>query len=110
MLVTYGLSKISCTIHFMHASKQFFNKALAYFVSAVSYECKMFMRLRPVANVIKLFTAVSYVYSARGFVPGKPFQPSLMFTGKAGTYPSEGPLRCSILGAPRLGMSPNNEV
>jgi hypothetical protein len=25
------------------------------------------------------------------FVPGKPFQPSLMFAGKAGAYPSEAP-------------------
>jgi hypothetical protein len=36
-------------------------------------------------NVIKLFTAVSYNFlkEARAFVPGKPFQPSLMFAGKA---------------------------
>jgi len=33
----------------------------------------------------------------------KPFQPSLMFVGKAGAYPSESPLRCSTLGqAPAL--------
>jgi hypothetical protein len=34
---------------------------------------------------IKLFTAVIYRFSlkARVFVPGKPFQPSLMFVGKA---------------------------
>ncbi len=25
------------------------------------------------------------------FVPGKPFQPSLMFAGKAGTYPTKAP-------------------
>jgi hypothetical protein len=32
------------------------------------------------------------------FVPGKPFQPSLMFAGKAGAYPSEAPfsLFCPI--------------
>jgi hypothetical protein len=37
----------------------------------------------PVPNVIKLFTVVSYdfSYQARVFVPGKPFQPSLMFGG-----------------------------
>ncbi len=33
------------------------------------------------ANVKKLFTAVSY--EARVFAPGKPFQPSLLFVGKA---------------------------
>ncbi len=34
-------------------------------------------------NPIKLFTAVIYGYlqSATVFVPGKPFQPSLMFAG-----------------------------
>ena len=34
------------------------------------------------ANVIRLFTAVSYDFSwlARVFVPGKPFQPSLKQT------------------------------
>jgi hypothetical protein len=37
------------------------------------------------------------------FVPGKPFQPSLMFAGKVGAYPSEAPLSCSTLGwAPGL--------
>jgi len=28
------------------------------------------------------------------FVPDKPFQPSVMFAGKAGAYPSEVPYRC----------------
>jgi hypothetical protein len=51
--------------------------------------------MTPVANVIKLFTAVSYNFS---FVPGKPFQPSLMFAGKAGAYPSEVPFNYSTLG------------
>ncbi len=37
------------------------------------------------------------------FVPGKSFQPSLMFAGKAGAYPSEG---ASLLG--RLLASPTN--
>jgi len=36
-------------------------------------------------------------------VRGKPFQPSLVWAGKAGTYPSEAPLRCSTQGwAPGL--------
>jgi len=30
--------------------------------------------------------------------PGKPLQPSLMFVGKAGAYPSEAPFKCSTLG------------
>jgi hypothetical protein len=29
------------------------------------------------------------------FVPRQPFQPSLMFVGKAGAYPSEAPFICS---------------
>ncbi len=32
------------------------------------------------------------------FVPGKPLQPSLVFAGKAGAYPSEAPFRYSTLG------------
>ncbi len=43
------------------------------------------------------------------YVPGKPFQPSLMFAGKAGAYPSEAPFRCSSLGSyPRLWALPTN--
>jgi hypothetical protein len=40
----------------------------------------------------KLITAVIY----RLFVPSKPFQPSPMFAGKAGAYPSEAPFRCRV--------------
>ncbi len=37
------------------------------------------------------------------FVPGKPFQPSLLFAGNSGAYPSEAPFRCSTIGqAPSL--------
>ncbi len=32
------------------------------------------------------------------FVPGKPFQPSLVLAGNAGTNMSEAPFRCSTLG------------
>ncbi len=49
------------------------------------------------AIVIKLFTAVSYKFlqKARAFAPGKPFQPSLMFVGKARSLPkSRAPERC----------------
>jgi hypothetical protein len=50
----------------------------------------------PGDNVIKLFTAVrdELLELASVFAPGKPFQPNLMFPGKAGTYPNEEPLRC----------------
>jgi hypothetical protein len=51
------------------------------------------------ANVIKLFSAVSYDFllSTRGFVFSKLFQPSL-FAGKVKAYPSEVPVRYSTLG------------
>jgi hypothetical protein len=53
------------------------------------------MLFRTEANVMKLLTAVSYefLYYAGAFVPGKPFQPSQMFAGKAEAYPSEAPFR-----------------
>ncbi len=52
------------------------------------------MRSTPGANPIKRFTAVIYIFSyqARVLVPGKRFQPSLMFAGKAGAYPSGEPI------------------
>jgi hypothetical protein len=37
-------------------------------------------------------------------VLGKPFQPNLMFAGKARAYPSEAPFRCSTLGQ-ALGLT-----
>ncbi len=47
----------------------------------------------PGANPMTLFTPVIYRFSlqARVFVPGKTFQPSLMFAGKARAYPSDAP-------------------
>ncbi len=56
--------------------------------------------VRPGANVMKLFTAVNYKRSqnAIAFAPGKLFQLSLMFAGKAGAYPSKALFRCSTLG------------
>ncbi len=47
-------------------------------------------------NRIEVFTTV----------PGKSFQPGLMFAGKAGACPSEAPFRCSTLGCP-LTLLPN---
>ncbi len=49
------------------------------------------------ANLVKLFTAVSckFQQEARALVPGKPFQPSLMFVGNARRPPQSGaPERC----------------
>jgi hypothetical protein len=69
--------------------------------------------MAPGVCTIKLFTAVIYGFSleasvfvsgkpyltftwapqwARVFFPFKPFQPGLMFAGKAGAYQSEAPL------------------
>jgi len=61
---------------------------------------KCFVKLTPGPNVIKHFTAVIYeCYKLVGvFVPGKHFQPSLMFESKAGAYTSEAPFRCSTVG------------
>jgi hypothetical protein len=58
------------------------------------------LTLAPGANVIKLNTALNYNFSqkARAFVPGKLFQPSLMFPGKAGAYLTESPFRGYTLG------------
>ncbi len=61
--------------------------------------------LQPGANVIKLFRALSceFLQYTRAFVPGKPFQPSLMFVGKAGAYLSGAPFQWTTLGyAPGL--------
>ncbi len=60
-----------------------FKNSLSYFDTAIRYTCKMFKKSTPGVNVIKLFTAENYGFSklARDFVPGKPFQPSLMFCG-----------------------------
>ncbi len=54
----------------------------------------------PGANVKKLFTVVSYDFHHKleHYDPGKLLQPSLIFAGKAGAYPSEPPFSCSTLG------------
>ncbi len=53
----------------------------AYFTRVISYIVKRFMKLTTGACFIKLITAVIYV-RARAFVPGKPFQPRLVFLVK----------------------------
>ncbi len=51
-------------------------------------------------NGIKLFTVLIYeqVQSARVFVPGRPFQPCLIFPSKAAAYPSGPHFKCCPLG------------
>jgi hypothetical protein len=50
------------------------------------------IELKSGANVTKLFTVVSYEFLkyARAFVPGKLFQPNLMFAGKVRRLPLSG--------------------
>jgi hypothetical protein len=57
------------------------------------------MRSTPGPNVIKLYTAVIYEFLkfAWVFVLDKPFQPSLMFVGKAGAYLRVEQLKCTSL-------------
>jgi hypothetical protein len=63
-------------------------------------EEKRFMTLTPGVNVIKNFTAAIYEFLklARVFVPGKTFQPSLMFVGKAIAFPIKESFSYSTLG------------
>jgi hypothetical protein len=58
--VTYSPSKISSIIiHCTQAGVQFFfQNALAYFATAVSYVCKMCMSSTPGAGTIKRFSVV----------------------------------------------------
>jgi hypothetical protein len=55
---------------------------------------------RPRLNVTKLLTAVIYQCSlqARVFVPGKHFQPSLMFSGELRAFPCVANFGCSTQG------------
>jgi hypothetical protein len=47
----------------MHATVLRFQNAAAYFATAVSRVSKIFIKLTPVTNDIKLFTTVSYAIS-----------------------------------------------
>jgi hypothetical protein len=62
------------------------NEPSRHFVPTKSDEEKSLKTLTPGACTTKLITAVIYGFSqyATVFVPGKPFQPSLMFAGKVG--------------------------
>jgi hypothetical protein len=50
----YGPSKIRGIVHHMHASMQRFQNARAYFAAAISYMCKVGMKLTTVACTIKV--------------------------------------------------------
>jgi hypothetical protein len=77
-----------------HYAKFHYTESLVLFI--IILNVIMFSTLSAVANVIQLFAAVIYDFSqkARAFVSDKPFQPMLMFAGKAGSYPT----MCSTLG------------
>ncbi len=44
------------------------------------------------------FTIYDWAHLSRLFVPGMPFQPSLMFASQVWDYLSEAPFKCSTLG------------
>jgi hypothetical protein len=84
------------------------NKHSSLVRKSVNHGQTSFITLAPGAIVIKLSTIVSYNFSkyARAFTSGKPFQPSLLFNGKAEAYPIEAPLWVRLLALPtnkRLG-------
>jgi hypothetical protein len=68
----------------------------------VNCDRKKVDNIEPRPCITKLITAVIYGFPlcAKVFVPDKPFQPSLMFVDKAGSYPSESPFRCSMVAIP----------
>ena len=68
---------------------------LAYYDMATITAVKSFIVQAPGVDPIKLITAVIYGFMkyAGVFLLGKPFQPSLMFAGKAGSYLNEAPFR-----------------
>jgi hypothetical protein len=53
--VTYGPSRISCIVFPLQCSQN----VLAYLAAAISYARKMFMKLAPGVNVLKLFFFVA---------------------------------------------------
>ncbi len=59
--------------------------ALAYSTTALITSVKRFTVQSPVTYTMKLITDIHNKLEC--FVPGKSFQPSPMFAGKAGAYP-----------------------
>ncbi len=88
-------------------------QTLAYYDKAKFTSVKCYIVQTPGDNPIKLFTVLAGVV-----VSGKPIQPSLMFAGKTGAYPSgdRAPLQGRLLALPtnmrlgRKGLSGTNAV
>jgi len=67
------------------------NDTLAYYENSLITVAKIVIILATGANVIKLFTFVSYVFHNKlVFVPGKPIRSSLMFVSKVRCLPYSG--------------------
>ncbi len=66
----------------------------------INYIRKEFYNIGSWAQSNETFLSVTseFLQLARVFVPDKPFQPSLMFGGKAGVFHIEEPFSCSSLG------------
>ncbi len=62
--------------------------SLAYYGNSKNMDKKSYITLGPGTSVVKLVTTVIYICleQARVFVPGKPFQPSLMFASRLRHY------------------------
>jgi hypothetical protein len=62
-----------------------FQNASAYFAMGMSYICKVFVKLTPGINVIKLlfFTTNDEAKTSLSICPWKPSQTSIIFAGKA---------------------------
>jgi hypothetical protein len=85
--------------------KSFLHSCCVLTIWVCNFFVKGFWRKRCSCNVGEIYPRGLYhkTYYGRNlrisflFVPDKPFQPSLMFAGKARAYPSEAPFRCSTL-------------
>jgi hypothetical protein len=89
MAVNYSSSKISYGINCVQAIVRFASFLVTYFAMAVSYASKRLITLAPVVNILNLFFFITdeVAKCPRLFVPGKPFQPCLMFVGKVMSLP-----------------------
>jgi hypothetical protein len=58
------------------------NDGTAYFAVAVSYRCKIFMKLATGVNAIKLFPSLKNRKKVRVVLLGKPFQPGRILEDK----------------------------
>jgi len=63
------------------------NDDIAYFAVAVSYTCKIFIKLATGVNAIKLFPSLKNRKKARVVLLGKPFQPERILEDKVRGIP-----------------------